>query len=154
MVLTQSSLGTIRSMSSEQRFRFISIAWLCDGGEEMIVNLDAIKKHCNPGRVDDLIADLAILCEDVELGRTPHEKLPPMPPPVPEGEITRESLEQEFAGWNVWFGLDNLWHARVAGSQPPVRVSDDSLIGLREEIIRKIGQKGQYWPGQSQGSRT
>lgn len=56
------------------------------------------------------------------------------------GEPTKESIEAEFLGWRVWCGTDNRWHGGLRGSAPPVRVVDDDLEGLREEIIRKISQ--------------
>lgn len=57
-----------------------------------------------------------------------------------EDMITKESLEAEFSGWEIWHGLDNRWHARVKGATPPVMVADDHLDGLQEEIIRKKSQ--------------
>ncbi len=56
------------------------------------------------------------------------------------GEPTKASIEREFPGWEVWRGIDNLWHARMKGATPPVLVRDDHLGGLREEIARKVGQ--------------
>jgi hypothetical protein len=53
---------------------------------------------------------------------------------------TKESVEAEFPGWEVWFGIDCLWHARLKGATPPVMVRDGHLGGLREEIIRKLAQ--------------
>jgi hypothetical protein len=64
---------------------------------------------------------------------------------APEGGITMESLEAEFPDWEVWQGIDRLWHARLRGATPPVMVHDDCLDGLREEIIRKIAQMEARW---------
>src|SRR5258706_10237031 len=51
-------------------------------------------------------------------------------------EVTRESIEAEFPGWEAFQGVDRKWHARIKGATPPVMVHDDDLDGLREEIRR------------------
>jgi hypothetical protein len=55
-------------------------------------------------------------------------------------EPTKDSIEHEFPGWEVWRRLDNRWHARIKGATPPVMAADDHLDGLREEIVRKVSQ--------------
>lgn len=55
-------------------------------------------------------------------------------------EPTKQALEAEFPGWEVWHGIDGRWHARLKGATPPVIVSDDHLDGLSEEIIRAISK--------------
>jgi hypothetical protein len=57
-----------------------------------------------------------------------------------EDGLTPEAIEHEFSGWEVFQGVDRLWHARIKGATPPVMVHDDDLTGLREEIIRKVSQ--------------
>jgi hypothetical protein len=57
-----------------------------------------------------------------------------------EDGLTPEAIEQEFAGWEVFQGVDRRWHARIRGATPPVMVHDDHLTGLREEILRKVSQ--------------
>jgi hypothetical protein len=59
--------------------------------------------------------------------------------------ITPESIDAEFPGWEVWQGIDRLWHARIKGATPPVMVHDDDLDGLREEIVRYLGKTEEYW---------
>jgi hypothetical protein len=51
---------------------------------------------------------------------------------------TPDDIEAEFPAWEVWRGNDNRWCARIRGTDPPVMVQDDDLVGLREEIIRKV----------------
>jgi len=55
-------------------------------------------------------------------------------------EITATSLEAEFPGWEVWQGIERLWHARLRGATPPVMVHGEDLTDLRDEITRKVGQ--------------
>jgi hypothetical protein len=55
-------------------------------------------------------------------------------------EPSKASIEDEFPGWEVWWGIDGRWHARIRGVTPPVMVGDDHLDGLREEIVRKKSQ--------------
>ena len=54
--------------------------------------------------------------------------------------ITAQSIEAEFPGWETFRGVDRRWHARIRGADMPVMVHDDDLLGLREEIIRKVSQ--------------
>ena len=54
--------------------------------------------------------------------------------------MTPDDIENEFPAWEVWHGTDRRWHARIRGAVPPVMVADDHFDGLREEIVRKIGQ--------------
>jgi hypothetical protein len=45
------------------------------------------------------------------------------------------AIGEEFPGWEAWQGLVNgLWHARLAGSTPPVMVHGDSPADIREAI--------------------
>jgi hypothetical protein len=45
-------------------FSFISVGYVTDG-REVTVSLEAMRRHCRPDRVDELLADLAMLCDDV-----------------------------------------------------------------------------------------
>jgi hypothetical protein len=54
--------------------------------------------------------------------------------------ITKEAIDAEFPGWEVFQGVDRRWHARVRGADKPVMVHDDDLVSLREEIIRKVSE--------------
>jgi hypothetical protein len=38
-------------------------------GERKLVTLPAIRKHCRKERVEDLLEDLTLICEDVESAR-------------------------------------------------------------------------------------
>lgn len=68
-------------------------------------------------------------------------------------EPSKESIQDEFPGWEVWHGLDNRWHARIKGATPPIMVADDHLDGLREEIIRKVSQiEARAWAEDGQPS--
>jgi hypothetical protein len=48
-------------------FTFISVGYL-DNGEEVVISLDQMRKHCRDERVDELLADLGVLCADVVAG--------------------------------------------------------------------------------------
>ena len=60
-------------------------------------------------------------------------------------EITGESIEAEFPGWEAWQGIDRLWHARIRGATPPVMVHGEDLVDLRDQVKRKLGQMEAYW---------
>lgn len=61
-------------------------------------------------------------------------------------EGTVESISAEFPGWEAFQGADRRWHARIRGADKPVMVHDDSLSGLREEIVRKVSKmEEQRW---------
>ena len=44
-------------------------------------------------------------------------------------------IAAEFPGWEAWQGIDQLWHARIRGSTPPVMVHGEDLVDLRDQII-------------------
>jgi hypothetical protein len=44
-----------------------------DGPQRMTVNLESLRAHCRPERVEELIDDLLMLSEDVQAGRRPEE---------------------------------------------------------------------------------
>jgi hypothetical protein len=39
----------------------------------MTVDLESMRTHCRPERVDDLVDDLLMLCEDVQARRWPED---------------------------------------------------------------------------------
>jgi hypothetical protein len=59
---------------------------------------------------------------------------------VTDDQITKESIEAEFSGWEAWQGVDRLWHARIRGVTPPVMVHGEDLVDLRDQVKRKISQ--------------
>ena len=42
------------------------MGWTRANGEESVVSLDEMRKHCRESRVRNLVGDLLILCEDVQ----------------------------------------------------------------------------------------
>ena len=66
--------------------------------------------------------------------------------------VTKESIEQEFPGWEVWQGVDRRWHARIRGAAAPVMVHGDDVVDLREQIIRKVSQLEEAAYQQTQSS--
>ena len=52
-----------------------------DGQRRMRVNLESIRAYCRPERVEDLIDDLLMLCEDVQAGRRQEDAGRPSPGP-------------------------------------------------------------------------
>jgi hypothetical protein len=40
-----------------------------EGTEAKAINLTAMRRHCRPERVDDLLDDLQVLCEDIQESR-------------------------------------------------------------------------------------
>ena len=61
-------------------------------------------------------------------------------PMASDDGVTKESIEQEFSGWEAWQGVDRRWHARNRGATPPVMIHGEDLVDLRDEIKRKVGQ--------------
>ena len=57
-----------------------------------------------------------------------------------EGEVTKESIQAEFRGWEAFQGVDRRWHARLRGAETPVMVHGEDLIDLRDEIRRAVSQ--------------
>ena len=43
------------------------------GPQRRRINLPAIIRHCRPERVEDLLEDLQMLCDDVFAGRRPRD---------------------------------------------------------------------------------
>jgi hypothetical protein len=70
------------------------------------------------------------------------------------GPVSPDDIETEFPDWEVWRGIDNRWHARIRGAEPPIVVHDDHLDGLREEISRKMSRLDERaWAEGRQSSR-
>jgi hypothetical protein len=44
-----------------------------DGPQRVRVNLESMRSHCRPERVEDLVEDLLIVCEDVQARRRPQD---------------------------------------------------------------------------------
>ena len=57
-----------------------------------------------------------------------------------ETDVTADSIEAEFPGWQPFRGVDRRWHARIRGAAAPVMIHGDDLVDLREQIIRKVSQ--------------
>jgi len=52
-------------------------------------------------------------------------------------------LAQKFPGWDCWFGIDCLWHARLRGAMPPVMVRGEDPQELSDQILRWERLNGQ-----------
>jgi hypothetical protein len=65
-------------MAGEPRITFISVGWVSEDGSVRIIDLPAMQQHCRPERVQDLLEDLDLLCEDVDAGRRPEDKGRPL----------------------------------------------------------------------------
>ena len=59
-------------MDCDPRITFVSVGWTSANGEDMTIGLVLLEKHCRPGRVEDLLGDLAYMCEDIEAGCRPE----------------------------------------------------------------------------------
>jgi hypothetical protein len=44
----------------------VVIGWSPDGKRSVAIDLETLRRHCRPERVEDLLDDLQILCEDVQ----------------------------------------------------------------------------------------
>ena len=55
-----------------------------------------------------------------------------------ETEIPRwwEPYAAEFPGWTAWRAVSGLLHARKAGTDPPLIVSGEDAVDLRDQILR------------------
>jgi hypothetical protein len=50
-------------------------------------------------------------------------------------------LERQHPGWSAWQSARNgQWHARLEGSDPPLLIHDDHVVGLGEQIkaLRRV----------------
>ena len=59
--------GLLREEGVPLAFRFISVGYLANG-QEVTISLEAMRQHCRPERVEEVLDDLAMLCEDVLAG--------------------------------------------------------------------------------------
>jgi hypothetical protein len=44
-----------------------------EGARHVTIDLESIRAHCRPERVEDLVDDLLLLCEDVQARRRPDD---------------------------------------------------------------------------------
>ncbi len=54
------------------RINQVVVSWTVntpDGPRSKAIDLETMRRHCRPERVDDLLDDLQVLCGDVEDGR-------------------------------------------------------------------------------------
>jgi hypothetical protein len=58
-------------MESECRITFVSVGWASPTGRVKVIGLEVMRRHCRRERVEDLLEDLALLCEDVQARRHP-----------------------------------------------------------------------------------
>jgi len=49
---------------------------------------------------------------------------------------TLADVGARFPRWEVWRGIDGLFHARIKGATPPVLVRGESPDDLADQIIR------------------
>jgi hypothetical protein len=123
----------------------VTIGWTVDneeGRQESVMSLSELERHCRPERVGDLLDDLQVLCADVQdardRARSPGQHDTADPAMTPD-EVTRESIECEFPGWEAWLGVDRVWHARLGNNMPPVVVHGEDL----GQIKVKLSQMGE-----------
>lgn len=55
-------------MTEQQRkITFVSVGWTAEEAPEgVVVSLDQMRKYCRPDRIEELLADLTMLCRDVQ----------------------------------------------------------------------------------------
>jgi hypothetical protein len=58
--------------------RILAISVACEldtpyGPQQAVIDLASMHRHCRPERVEDLLEDLTVLCEDVQAGRKPED---------------------------------------------------------------------------------
>jgi hypothetical protein len=51
------------------------------------------------------------------------------------------AIADEFEGWEAWCSLNSVWHARLAGSVPPLMVHGESPAEVREQIRQAIAPR-------------
>ena len=54
----------------------VVVQFEAENGSSRRVTLDEMRRHCRPERVEDLLDDLVVLCEDVIEGRRPEDRGP------------------------------------------------------------------------------
>lgn len=65
----------------------------------------------------------------------------PAPSPVDRRKAEAQAVAAEFPGWESWYGIDSLYHARIKGAIPPVLVRGEDPGDLRDEIIKCIRRR-------------
>jgi len=53
----------------------VEVGFESDGQKKVVVDLDAMRAHCRAERVEDLLDDLVMLCEDVLTGLQPDLRI-------------------------------------------------------------------------------
>jgi|HubBroStandDraft_1064217.scaffolds.fasta_scaffold291063_2 hypothetical protein len=55
-------------MAEQQRMiTFVSVGWTAEEAPEgVVVSLEQMRKYCRPERIEELLADLTMLCCDVQ----------------------------------------------------------------------------------------
>jgi len=63
-------------------------------------------------------------------------------------EPTLEDVARRFPDWICSRGVDQLYHAQLRDSDPPVSVRGEDALDLSHEIIRKISrtEESRYRP--------
>jgi hypothetical protein len=61
----------------------VVVQFEAEDGSSRRITLEDIRRHCRPERVEDLLDDLVVLCEDVIDGRKPEDKGRPRLTAVP-----------------------------------------------------------------------
>jgi len=49
---------------------------------------------------------------------------------------TLADVDARFPHWEVWRGIDGLFHGRIKGATPPVLVRGESPDDLADQIVR------------------
>ena len=49
----------------------VVVQYIAEGGSSRRITLDEMRRHCRPERIEDLLDDLVVLCEDVADGLHP-----------------------------------------------------------------------------------
>jgi hypothetical protein len=48
---------------------YVTVGWTVDtddGPQQAVISLESMRKHCRAERVEDLVDDLTLLCQDVQ----------------------------------------------------------------------------------------
>ena len=70
----------------------ISVGWvveISDGPKRTIVDLAAMRQHCRPERLEELLADLTLICQDAQAAQDPEG----VPMPVRRLAASRSSRD-------------------------------------------------------------
>jgi hypothetical protein len=53
-------------------------------------------------------------------------------------------IESEYPTWQVWEGVNQMFYARLIKSSPPVVITGEDLLDLRDQIRGWIGRHTGY----------